>query len=173
MKYLYLLAPILALAFLWGIYSMIQSRPIPEPLVIKHQEEVVWDEAEYWRHQKHKPFTENSVHNLLIKRTRQKAGVYLESLEGAMDTMGLEVVSAYHQVMGDEYVPVITSGNDYPFHVRTSKHYENKAMDFRVVDMPVAKRKELVEILGVRLQNRFRVIWEKGEQEHLHIEMLD
>ena len=117
------------------------------------------------------PFGGREVHRLLIKRTKQKPGVYLESLEPAMDTAGLEIVNVYHQVMGDDYVPVITSGNDWPYHARKSKHYENKAMDFRIKYIPIEQRREIVRLAEERLKPRFRIIWERGEAEHLHLEM--
>jgi hypothetical protein len=90
-----------------------------------------------------------------------------------MDTAGLEIVRCYHVVMGDDYIPVITSGNDYPYHKQNSKHYKNAAMDFRIVDMPMNKRREVVERAQDKLGPRFKVLWEKGEMEHLHVELID
>ena len=118
-----------------------------------------------------KPFSGREVHKLLIKRTKQKPGVYLESLEPAMDTAGLEVINAFHQVLGDDYVPVITSGNDWPYHARKSKHYENKAIDFRIKYIPLEQRREIVNLVTERLSPRFRIIWERGDAEHLHVEL--
>ncbi|WP_173382611.1 MULTISPECIES: hypothetical protein [unclassified Fibrobacter] len=90
-----------------------------------------------------------------------------------MDSVGLEIVNAFHEVMGFEYVPVITSGNDYPYHVRNSKHYENKALDFRLKGLLLEERKSVIEIAQKRLAGRARVLWEKGEAEHLHVELID
>ena len=109
----------------------------------------------------------------MLKRTHQKAGVYLESLEPVMDSIGLEIVNVFHSVMGFEYVPVITSGNDWPYHKKTSKHYENKALDFRIKFLLPEEKKSVVELAKKKLEGRARVIWEKGEMEHLHVELLD
>ena len=172
-KHLYLIAPIIAIAVLLGVYLLIKSndRPIPryEPKLV----EDTWSAEEYMRHLNLKPFNQREVHRLLIKRTRQKPGVYLESLLPVMDTAGIEVVHCFHKVMDDDYVPVITSGNDYPYHKRESKHYKNAAMDFRIKDVPLNKRREIVEMAQVKLGERFKVLWEKGEMEHLHIELVD
>ena len=172
-KHLYLMAPILALMVLAGIFLLVKSidQPLPryEPKVV----EDTWSAEDYLRHLNAKPFNQHEVHKLLLKRTRQKYGVYLESLLPAMDTAGIEVVHCFHVVMGDEYVPVITSGNDYPYHKRNSKHYQNAAMDFRIKDVPVENRRQLVEMVQQKLGARFRVLWEKGEAEHLHVELLE
>lgn len=173
MKYLYLLAPILAFFAVLAVYFLIQTnrRPIPhyEP------EEFVFDAEEYLRQLKrqHKPLDSSGVHQLLLKRTRQKVGVYLESLEPALDTIGLEIVNVYHSVMGFDYVPVITSGNDWPYHARKSKHYENKAIDFRIKFLMQEEKKSIVEQATKKLEGRARVIWEKGPTEHLHVELLE
>lgn len=173
MKYLYLLAPILALFAIVAVYFLIQTnrRPIPhyEP------KEFVFDAEEYLRQLKRqrKPLGTSGVHRLLLKRTHQKPGVYLESLEPALDSIGLEIVNVYHSVMGFDYVPVITSGNDWPYHARKSKHYENKAIDFRIKYLLNEEKKSIVDLATKKLEGRARVIWEKGEAEHLHVELLE
>ena len=172
-KHLYLLAPVLAIAALLGVYRLIKANDRPIPHYEPKQVEDTWSAEEYMRHLNLKPFNQREVHRLLLKRTRQKPGVYLESLLPAMDTAGIEVVHCFHVVMGDEYVPVITSGNDYPYHKRESKHYKNAAMDFRIKDVPLTKRREIVEMIQDKLGERFRVLWEKGEMEHLHVEMTE
>ncbi|PWJ65693.1 hypothetical protein SAMN05720473_10397 [Fibrobacter sp. UWB15] len=172
-KHLYLLAPVLAIVALFGVYRLIKANDRPIPKYEPKQVEENWSAEEYMRHLNLKPFNQREVHRLLLKRTRQKPGVYLESLLPAMDTMGIEVVRCYHKVMGDDYVPVITSGNDYPYHKQNSKHYKNAAMDFRIVDVPMNKRREIAEMAQDKLGPRFKVLWEKGEMEHLHVEMVD
>ena len=57
--------------------------------------------------------------------------------------------------------------------MRESKHYQNAAMDFRIVDMPLNKRRQVVEMAQERLGERFKVLWEKGEMEHLHLELVE
>ncbi|MCF0215065.1 MAG: hypothetical protein HUK21_01160 [Fibrobacteraceae bacterium] len=175
MKYLYIVPVILSILLLVGVQLLIKfnQRPIPryEPKV--NLEEEYFDAEEYLRHLNLKPFNVRSVHRLLLKRTHQKVGVYLESLEPALDTAGLEIVNVYHQILGDDYTPVITSGNDYPYHAKNSKHYFNKAMDFRIVGIPMDKRRKIVETVSERLGFRYFVLWEKGEMEHLHVELRD
>ncbi|WP_297699333.1 hypothetical protein [uncultured Fibrobacter sp.] len=172
-KHLYLMAPLLAVFALIGVYRLIKANDRPIPHYEPKQVEDTWSAEEYMRHLNLKPFNQREVHRLLLKRTRQKPGVYLESLLPAMDTAGIEVVHCFHLVMGDEYVPVITSGNDYPYHKRESKHYKNAAMDFRIKDVPMSRRREIVEKIQDKLGERFRVLWEKGEMEHLHVEMVE
>ena len=167
------MAPLLAVFALIGVYRLIKANDRPIPRYEPKQVEDTWSAEEYMRHLNLKPFNQREVHRLLLKRTRQKPGVYLESLLPAMDTAGIEVVHCFHMVMGDEYVPVITSGNDYPYHKRESKHYKNAAMDFRIKDVPMSRRREIVEKIQDKLGERFRVLWEKGEMEHLHVEMVE
>lgn len=174
MKHLYLLAPIIAVLALCGVFWLIRTntKPIPhyEPAT---EEDDTWDAEEYLRHLKMKPFNGRSVHRLLLSRTHQKQGVYLESLEPVMDTVGLTVVNVFHNVMGDDYVPVITSGNDWPYHAKHSKHYMNRALDFRIKYIPVEKRRMIVIGVEDKLRGRCRILWEKGEAEHLHVELLE
>lgn len=175
MRYLYFTTPILALLFFIFVYNAIEKNRIKREsrVVPKQEPEVVWNADEYLQHQHVKKFNASDVHQLLLKRTLQKPGVYLESLEPAMDTAGIEIVSVFHAVLGDDYTPVITSGNDWPDHKKNSKHYENKAIDFRIIMIPMEDRKKIVELAQERLKGRFRVLWEKGAAEHLHIEMLE
>ena len=172
-KHLYLLAPVLAIAALIGVYMLIKANDRPIPHYEPKNVEDTWSAEEYMRHLNIKPFNQREVHRLLLKRTRQKPGVYLESLLPAMDTAGIEIVHCFHVVLGDDYVPVITSGNDYPYHKPNSKHYKNAAMDFRINDVPMNKRRDIVEMVQDKLGERFRVLWEKGEMEHLPVEMTE
>ena len=172
-KHLYLLAPVLAIAALIGVYMLIKANDRPIPHYEPKNVEDTWSAEEYMRHLNLKPFNQREVHRLLLKRTRQKPGVYLESLLPAMDTAGIEIVHCFHVVLGDDYVPVITSGNDYPYHKPNSKHYKNAAMDFRINDVPMNKRRDIVEMVQDKLGERFRVLWEKGEMEHLPVEMTE
>lgn len=172
-KYLYLLAPVLAIGLVVGVYQFIKANDRPIPKYESPEVEDTWSPEEYMRHLKLRPFDGHGVHMLLLRRTRQKAGVYLESLLPAMDTAGIEIVHCFHTVMGDDYVPVITSGNDYPYHARNSKHYKNAALDFRIKYIPYEQRKKVVDLVDQRLKDRFKVIWERGEAEHLHVEMRD
>ncbi len=155
----------------WLIYT--NTRPVPH--VELKTEEVVFDAEAYLRSLKaqKRPFNDRGVHRLVLQRTRQKQGVYLESMEPALDSAALEIINAFHVVMGFDYVPVITSGNDYPYHARNSKHYENKALDFRLMGLKSEERRSVIEMSQKRLEGRARVLWEKGEAEHLHVELLE
>lgn len=120
-------------------------------------------------------WTARDVHELFLKRTDRKAGVHTGKLDGALDSAGLVAVYEFHRVMGDSYRPTVTSANDSPEHARFSKHYENKALDFRLFDVPRKKREGLVRAIEKQLGPRFRVLWENvGKSgEHLHIELKD
>lgn len=173
LKHIYLLTPVIAIALVVFVYLLIQENRRPIPKYESQYIEDSWSAEEYMRHLKTKAFNKGEVHRLLLSRTRQKPGVYLESLEPVMDTVGLTVVNVFHNVMGDDYIPVITSGNDYPFHARNSKHYKNKALDFRIKYIPIEKRRMIVIGVEDKLRGLCRVLWEKGEAEHLHVELLD
>ncbi|PWJ69983.1 MULTISPECIES: hypothetical protein [unclassified Fibrobacter] len=172
-RHIFLLLPILSVMAVYFVYRMIQEDRRSIPKYEPKEVEDTWSAEEYMRHLNMRPFNNDEVHRLLLKRTRQKQGVYLESMPSIMDTIGLEIVNAYHVVLGDDYVPVISSGNDFPGHVRTSKHYMNAAFDFRIKDVPLKERHRLIEMVTDRIGNRCKVIWEKGEAEHLHVELLD
>lgn len=172
-KHLYLLAPVLALLLVFGVYSLIKENDRPIPKYEPKYVEDTWSPEDYLKHLNARPFNDRELHRLLVRRTRQKEGVYLESLEPVMDTVGLIVVNVFHNVMGDDYVPVITSGNDYPYHARNSKHYFNKAIDFRIKYIPIEKRRMIVTGVEDKLKGLCRVLWEKGDAEHLHVELLE
>ena len=112
------------------------------------------------------------LHTLLLLRTHQKEGVFLDLLEKEVDTAGIIAVHVYHQILGDSYTPWITSGNDFENHVKNSKHYQNKALDFRLKGIPNQKKLLIVEDIKKALGNRFSVFHENknGDTEHLHIE---
>lgn len=120
-------------------------------------------------------FTVDDVHRLLLLRTKQKNGVYLGKIEPAVDTLALELVAIFHEVMGDSFIPVITSANDYPYHARFSKHYYNKAIDFRSKDLNAKQKKELLEKAQLKIFKRGRVLLESSgkSNEHIHLELID
>lgn len=173
MRYIYLLSPVLTIFLLLGLYWLVKSndRPIPQYVRKNTSELQTWTPEEYYRHLNMKPFDGRALHALLIRRTFQKPGVYLENLLPVMDTAGIEVVNVYHTILGDDYTPVITSGNDYPYHKRFSRHYFNAAIDFRIVNVPMRFRKQIADSCSARLGPRFRVLWERGAMEHLHVEL--
>ena len=171
MRYLSLL-PVLMAVVLFAIVINLRignafpvrgQKPMQQIMTVSQENDVV--HAPHW--------TENDVHKLLLMRTKQKQGVYLSRLEPALDSAGLEVVAVYHQVLGDDYIPVITSGNDYAWHARNSKHYQNKAIDFRLIGLSKAQKVQIVAALQRRLPSYYGIIWEMpgASGEHLHVEM--
>lgn len=120
-------------------------------------------------------FSADDVHRLLLARTKQKKGVYLDKMEPSLDSLALDIVCVFHEVMGDSYVPTITSANDYPYHTRFSKHYYNKAIDFRTKDLNSRQKKELLEKAQIRIYKKGRVLLEVNgkSNEHLHLELLN
>ncbi len=132
------------------------------PIVEEHREPV-------------KPFTVSDVHRLLCVITHQKKEIYLDQLRPELDTAGVIVVSVFHEVMGDDYKPWITSANDYAHHKKTSAHYRNMALDFRIKGIPGYKKQLITKKAKEALGRRFFVQHEfpGGEMEHLHIELRD
>lgn len=173
LRYIFWIFPIFGILVIWFVHDLIESNKQPVPRYEPPVVEETWSAEDYIRHLNVRPFNDREVHRLLLKRTRQKQGVYLEGLSPLMDTLGLEIVNSFHVVVGDDYTPVITSGNDFPGHVRNSKHYRNAAFDFRIKDISLEQRKKLVELVKSRIGSRCTVLWEKGEAEHLHVELKD
>jgi hypothetical protein len=66
----------------------------------------------------------------------------------------------------------ITSANDGK-HKQGSFHYTDRALDFRLHNVPAVKRANLVRDIKEALGADWDVIWEGAgtENEHLHIEM--
>ena len=46
-------------------------------------------------------------------------------------------------------------------------------MDFRIKYIPIEQRREIVKLAEERLKPRFRIIWERGDAEHLHVELTE
>lgn len=173
MRMLSLLPLFIAVLFLALIaYLIREDRARPAPVFPAHAAEALSfsdnssASARSW--------SEKDVHWLLLHATSRKSGVYVSKLDPALDSAAVEVVAVYHHILGYSYKPVITSGNDYPWHVRNSMHYQNKALDFRIVDVPWEKREIVVREVQNALRGRFRVLWESPgkDGEHLHVEML-
>ncbi|MDR1760492.1 MAG: hypothetical protein LBR60_08215 [Fibrobacter sp.] len=161
-----------AFLFLGAVFSFLNRESEETQLKLKPEKTVVTEVAVlsfwkpvYWNH--------HSVHQLLLKRTRLKSGVYVGRLHPAMDTAALEVVAIFHEVAGDEYKPLITSGNDFPGHYMASKHYENKALDFRTKDLTRVQKQRLFQRAKEKLTPRFTVLFEDSGlvNEHLHFHL--
>ncbi|MCQ2088824.1 MAG: hypothetical protein MJY93_01110 [Fibrobacter sp.] len=100
--------------------------------------------------------------------------VNVKRLKPQMDSALVTVVGVYWEVLGNDYVPVVTSGNDYAGHKYNSKHYKNSALDFRTKDpkIPMEKRKLIADKVRRKLDKRYVVLFESPGQgtEHLHVQ---
>src|SRR5262245_34884978 len=65
----------------------------------------------------------------------------------------------------------ISSGNDGK-HKAGSLHYKDSALDFRIKNVSLKLREQIVDALRQRLAPQFDVIWEAvgTPNEHIHIE---
>lgn len=170
MRYLYLLPLFLVLFFAFWAWNETTNSRRETSLILSSSSNYLSSssmEAAF--------FTVDDVHRLLLLRTKQKNGVYLGKIEPAVDTLALELVTIFHEVMGDSFIPVITSANDYPYHARFSKHYYNKAIDFRSKDLNAKQKKELLEKAQLKIFKRGRVLLESSgkSNEHIHLELID
>lgn len=105
----------------------------------------------------------------ITANTFQKANVYL-NLDGNLVYATKVVIECYKEVVGKYFKPTITSANDSE-HTVNSKHYSNKAVDFRIKDVPREDRELLYNRIKQKLPD-FTVLWEDvgTYNEHLHIQ---
>lgn len=100
--------------------------------------------------------------------------VNVRRLKPQMDSALIVVVGVYWEVLGNDFVPVVTSGNDYFGHKWNSKHYRNSALDFRLKDPAISKenRKLISAKVRERLDKRYVVLHESPGKasEHLHVQ---
>lgn len=68
---------------------------------------------------------------------------------------------------GKLYIPVITSGNDSTTHMKTSKHYLNKAIDIRTNTYPPEEIQNLIKKMKLILGPNFTVLF---ETDHMHVQ---
>ena len=115
------------------------------------------------------------IHREVASLTDQKPSVSLTSIRPELDSAILVVVSAFREIMEDDnFVPIITSANDYDGHIDNSAHYSGAAVDFRIKDIgDLEKRKRLVALVSEYLDSRFVALHEDIEKmnEHLHVQM--
>lgn len=100
--------------------------------------------------------------------------VNVKRLKPQMDSALVVVVGVYWEVLGNDYVPVVTSGNDYAGHMSNSKHYKNSALDFRTKDSKISmeNRKLIADKVRAKLDERYVVLLESPGKaaEHLHVQ---
>lgn len=107
-------------------------------------------------------------------RVNTKPGVNIKKLNPNLDAAIPKIVSAYQSVLGNGYVPTITSGNDSDAHKRGSAHYRGAALDFRLKDIESkVKRRKVVYAVRNALGEKFFVDHEfmGGANEHLHVQL--
>jgi len=170
MRYLYFLPLFLVLFFAFWAWNETTNSMRENSITLSSSSKCIYSSSI-----KATSFTVDDVHRLLLARTRQKKGVYLDKIEPALDSLALDIVAVFHEVMGDSFIPLITSANDYPYHARFSKHYYNKAIDFRTKDLSTKQKKELLKKAQLKVFKRGRVLLESSgkSNEHLHLELLD
>ena len=118
---------------------------------------------------------QREYHEQMLSMTRQKPGVSFNMLRPEMDSVISIVASVYHTAMNDdEFMPLITSANDYEGHAERSAHYVGAALDFRIKDMgDRVDREKLVQMVREELGSRFVVLHEDiGKvNEHMHVQL--
>ena len=104
-----------------------------------------------------------------------KAGVDTSNLVAEMLDAETIIEQCYVQVGAECW---ITSGRDGVHHGlpvgddKRDPHYEGKALDFRLSNVPTLMRPGLVEAIRSRLGDQYVVLWERAGQpgEHLHVQ---
>ncbi len=115
------------------------------------------------------------LHKEALSQVKLKdKSVNVKRLKPQMDSALVTVVGVYWDVLGNDYVPVVTSGNDYAGHKYNSKHYKNSALDFRTKDpkISMAQRKQIADKVRAKLDERYVVLFESPGKsaEHLHVQ---
>ena len=97
-----------------------------------------------------------------------KANADIKNLHPSMNIVINEVIKAYNEYNVD---PVITSGNDSR-HSFNSKHYKNKALDFRTKDLPYYAKNRIARTVAYNLGRDYYVQLESlgSNNEHLHVQ---
>ena len=118
---------------------------------------------------------QSEIHDEVASLTAKKSKVNLSTVRPELDSAILVVVSAFREIMGDDdFIPLITSANDYEGHAEHSAHYAGAAVDFRIKDIgDLETRKHLATLVNKYLDRRFLVLHEDigTKNEHLHVQM--
>ena len=118
---------------------------------------------------------QRDYHEQTLSMTRHKSGVSFNMLRPEMDSVISVVASVYHTAMNDdEFMPLITSANDYEGHAERSAHYVGAALDFRIKDMgDRVDRERLVQAVREEFGSRFIVLHEDigKANEHMHVQL--
>ncbi len=118
---------------------------------------------------------QREIHDEVASLTAKKSKVDLSTIRPELDSAILVVVSAFREILDDDnFIPLITSANDYEGHAEHSAHYAGAAVDFRIKDVGnLATRKQLASLVNEYLDERFLVLHEDigTKNEHLHVQM--
>ena len=112
-------------------------------------------------------------HQFVLSETRQKPTVRMD-IKPQMDTAVFKVVAVYRKMLKDSaYKPLITSANDYGGHSNNSAHYRGEAVDFRIKDIDVVTKRQIVDAVKETLGASFFVLHEDAgfSNEHLHVQV--
>ncbi len=124
---------------------------------------------------KHRNPVQRDFHEEAVSLIRQKAGVNLSTVRPEIDSAISVVVWVYRLFAeDDDFMPLITSADDYEGHATRSAHYAGAAIDFRIKDMGnLDDRKELAQKVRDELGERFFVLHEDigRSNEHLHVQL--
>lgn len=117
----------------------------------------------------------SKLHKEALSQVKLKDNsVNVKRLKPQMDSAMIVVVGVYWEVLGNDYIPVVTSGNDYAWHKSNSKHYKNSALDFRIRDPKISKenRRLIADKVRKKLGERYLVLFESPgtTKEHLHVQ---
>ncbi len=124
---------------------------------------------------KYRDPVQRDFHEEAVSLIRQKPGVNLSSVRPEIDSAILVVAWVYRLFAeDDDFMPIITSADDYEGHALGSAHYAGAAIDFRIKDMgTLDDRRELAQKVRDELGERFFVLHEDigRSNEHLHIQL--
>lgn len=124
---------------------------------------------------KYRDPVQRDFHEEAVSLIRQKPGVNLSSVRPEIDSAILVVAWVYRLFAeDDDFMPIITSADDYEGHALGSAHYAGAAIDFRIKDMgTLDDRRELAQKVRDELGERFFVLHEDigRSNEHLHVQL--
>lgn len=108
-----------------------------------------------------------------LENVNVKPGANVNNIEPAIaDTIPV-VEKAFKAVVGDNYKPTITSGNDSDVHDPNSMHYKNMALDWRTNDINSLEAKLVTELIKKSLGDNYFVDFEDPgtDNQHIHIQV--
>lgn len=167
LRYFIIVAVIIAgVAWFFGLFDNLPSLPSFE--TSKPKPQIV-------RTVKHRSPEQRAFHEKVSKSISKKSNVNLSTLRPELDTAIVKITQAYRKFMTDDnFVIVITSGDDSDKHNTRSAHYDGAAVDVRIKDIgDVYERKALANQVKEKLGRRFYVLHEDigSNNEHLHVQL--